>query len=54
MNDRERTEIAAVLKRRSERNSGNRELARSLLLGRDVYDDDGRLRPAYGGEPRDE
>lgn len=54
MNDTEREEVVAVLKRRSELNSKDIARARKLLLGRGVYDEEGRLRPAYGGEARPE
>ena len=50
MNEREREEVAAVLKRRSEANSKDIARARKLLLGRGIYDKDGKLRPAYGGD----
>ena len=49
MNDQEREAVRAMLRRRSAERTGTREEARQWLISEGLYEDDGRLKPVYGG-----
>ncbi|MBZ5762247.1 hypothetical protein LAV84_23605 [Rhizobium sp. VS19-DR104.2] len=51
MNEAERHAIREMLKRRSDEKTRTVELARQWLIDEGLYDNDGDLKPQYGGQP---
>lgn len=54
MDDRQREAIKAMLLRRTGENTKTKELAQRWLADEGLLDDDGKLRPQYGGDGKSE
>lgn len=54
MDDRQREAIKAMLLRRTGENTKTKELAQRWLTDEGLLDEEGKLKPQYGGEGRPE